>query len=156
MRKTPYVCTISYGSKSLEGSQGYWGKFYDVFDSSFRDALRRRLASEKGRAVGDPWCIGIFVHNELAWGDEVSLAEATLISPVDQQAKKVFIEDLKAKYTTIDKLNAAWGTEHATWEALPRGTKKSGAEPALYGLPIRLGKRPSGTGRGKVLRCCRL
>ena len=118
MRKTPYVCTISFSTKRLEGSKGYWGKFYDVFDPSFREGLKRRLASEKGRAVDDPWCIGFFVHNELAWGDEVSLAEAALISPAEQQAKKIFVDDLKAKYTTIDKLNVAWGTKHATWEAL--------------------------------------
>ncbi|MFH1882027.1 MAG: beta-galactosidase [Planctomycetota bacterium] len=118
MRKTPYVCTISYSARSLEGSQGYWGKFYDVFDPSFRARLRERLALEKGRAIGDPWCIGYFVHNEIAWGDEVSLAVAALISPAEQPAKKVFVEDLKAKYGTIDKLNAAWGTKHPTWQAL--------------------------------------
>jgi len=118
MRKTPYVCTISYNSRTLEGSEGYWGKFYDVFDPSFRDAMKERLASEKGKSIGDPWCIGYFVHNEIAWGDEVSLAVATLVSPAGQPAKKVFLEDLKAKYATIDKLNAAWGTQYATWDAL--------------------------------------
>jgi len=118
MRKTPYVCTISYSSRSLEGSQGYWGKFYDVFDPSFRQRLRERLEREKGRAIDDPWCIGYFVHNEIAWGDEVSLAVAALISPAEQPAKKVFVEDLKAKYGTIDKLNAVWDTEHANWDAL--------------------------------------
>jgi len=118
MRKTPYVCTISYDAKRLEGSQGYWGKFYDVFDRSFRQALRERLALEMRKTAGDPWCIGYFVDNELAWGDEVSLSLATLISPDDQPAKKVFIEDLKAKYETIDQLNNAWGTNHTTWDAL--------------------------------------
>ncbi len=115
---TPYVCTISYGSRSLEGSEGYWGKFYDVFDPSFRQRLRERLEGEKGRAIDDPWCIGYFVHNEIAWGDEVSLAVAALISPAEQPAKKVFVEDLKAKYVTIEKLNAEWDTEYATWDAL--------------------------------------
>ncbi len=118
MRKTPYVCTISYGSRSLEGSQGYWGKFYDVFDPSFRQRLRERLEREKGRAIDDPWCMGYFVHNEIAWGDEVSLAIAALISPAEQPAKKVLIEDLKVKYGTIDRLNAVWETEHANWDAL--------------------------------------
>ncbi len=118
MRKTPYVCTISYSSKRLEGSEGYWGKFYDVFDRSFRRALRERLALEKGRAIDDPWCIGYFVHNEIAWGDEVSLAIAALVSPADQPAKKVFIDDLKAKYRTIGRLNSAWGTKHTSWLAL--------------------------------------
>ena len=118
MRRTPYVCTISYTARRLEGSTGYWGKFYDVFDPSFRESLREQLAAEKGKAIGDPWCIGYFVHNELAWGDDVSLAVAALLSPSDQPAKRVFLKDLKAKYVTIDRLNASWETEHATWDAL--------------------------------------
>jgi len=118
MRRIPYVCTINCGARKIEGSQGYWGKFNDVFDLNFRRSVAERLASEKGKAVGDPWCIGFFVDNELSWGDEVSLAVAALISPPDQPAKKVFVEDLKSKYQTIDKLNAAWGTAYASWEAL--------------------------------------
>jgi len=118
MRKTPYMGTISFDARRLEGSTGYWGKFYDVFDAGFRQALRQRLSKEEGISAGDPWCIGYFVDNELAWGDEVSLSLAALISPADQPAKKVFIEDLKAKYETINKLNDAWGTDHATWDAL--------------------------------------
>ncbi len=118
MRKTPYVCTINYQCKKLEGSKGYWGKFNDVFDPSFREGLRKRLAREKGKAAGDPWCIGFFVNNELGWGDEVSLAVATLASPPEQAAKKVLVADLKTKYGTISKLNAAWGTKYESWDAL--------------------------------------
>ncbi|MHC4701273.1 MAG: beta-galactosidase, partial [Planctomycetota bacterium] len=118
MRRTPYVCTISYTARRLEGSTGYWGKFYDVFDPSFRRALRKRLAAERGKAIGDPWCIGYFVDNELSWGDDTSLALAALISPAEQPAKKAFLDDLKGKYKAIEKLNAVWGTAHSTWEDL--------------------------------------
>jgi hypothetical protein len=118
MRKTPYVATISFSARPLEGSTGYWGKFYDVFDASFRQAIRQRLAGEKDRSAGDPWCVGYFVNNELSWGDEVSLSLATLMSPADQSAKKVFVEELKAEYGTVDKLNEVWGTAHATWDVL--------------------------------------
>jgi hypothetical protein len=118
MCKTPYVGTIHFEAKRLEGSEGYWGKFYDVFDPSFRQKLHERLQREKDRTAGDPWCIGYFIHNELAWGDDTSLAIATLASPPDQPAKKVFLDDLKAKYETIEKLNEAWQTTHASWDAL--------------------------------------
>ncbi|MHC4602778.1 MAG: beta-galactosidase [Planctomycetota bacterium] len=133
MHKTPYVATISFTARRLEGSSGYWGKFYDVFDPTFRSALRQRLAREEDTSIGDPWCVGFFVHNELSWGDEVSLSLAALISPADQPAKQVFIVDLKAKYGTIEKLNAAWGTEHATWKVLlqskqPPDKKKARAD----------------------------
>ncbi|MGB9596166.1 MAG: beta-galactosidase, partial [Candidatus Poribacteria bacterium] len=118
MRKTPYVVSIGFGGRLLEGSEGYWGKFRDVFDESFSTELRKSMARQKGRSAGDPWCIGYFVDNEISWGDEVSLALATLMSPPDQPAKKVFIDDLKAKYGTIEKLNEVWETKYESWDAM--------------------------------------
>jgi hypothetical protein len=76
------------------------------------------MAWQRDSAAGDPWCLGFFVDNELAWGDDLSLAVATLRSPPTQAAKTVFIGDLKAKYGTIEKLNAAWGVQHGSWQAL--------------------------------------
>ncbi|HEX42078.1 MAG TPA: hypothetical protein ENN81_08465 [Phycisphaerales bacterium] len=122
MRRTPYTATISFSSRVIEGSEGYWGKFLDVFDESFRAAARRAIAGQRGQSVGDPWCIGYFVHNELGWGDETSLAVAALTSPAEQPAKHAFMEDLKAKYDSIEKLNNAWGTSHASWEAMLQAT----------------------------------
>ncbi len=133
MRKTPYTATISFGSRTIEGSQGYWGKFYDVFDPSFRTELKATLKSHS-ESIGDPWCIGFFVHNEIAWGDDTSLAVAALASPADQPAKKVFIADLKAKYRTIHKLNAAWSTEHESWDALLKTTEPPEKEKASEDL----------------------
>lgn len=134
MRKTPYVGSIHFDSKPLEGSEGYWGKFHDVFDPDFRRKLRERLAGEKDRTTNDPWCLGYFVHNELAWGDDLSLAVAALISPAKQTAKTVFVTDLKAKYTTIEKLNEAWGTSYASWEALLESTDKPDEDKARSDL----------------------
>jgi len=134
MRKTPYTATIGFDSRRLEGSEGYWGKFYDVFDASFRQQLRKRLAREKDRTANDPWCIGYFVHNELSWGDGTSLAVVALASPAAQPAKKVFIEDLKAKYETIAKLNDAWGTDHASWQALLQSRATPDRQKALADL----------------------
>jgi hypothetical protein len=129
-RQTPYTATISFESKKLEGSEGYWGKFYDVFDPSFAGNLRQRLERERGQSADDPWCIGYFVHNELAWGDEISLALATLISPADQAAKTVFVEDLKTKYEAIEDLNQAWGAHYESWDALLQSQKAPDKEKA--------------------------
>ncbi|MBN1845688.1 MAG: hypothetical protein JW810_08405 [Sedimentisphaerales bacterium] len=118
MRRTPYVASIHSGGRLIEGSEGYWGKFYDVFDPSFRQDLRRRLAAEGDQSAGDPWCIGYFVHNEIAWGDDLSLAVAALQSGADQPAKIAFLRDLRAKYETIEALNSSWDTQHASWDAL--------------------------------------
>ena len=118
LHKTPYTATVHSAARNLEGSEGYWGKFVDVFDPSFPQGLRRAMAAQKDTTAGDPWCIGYFVGNELSWGDELSLAKATLASPPDQPAKQVFLADLKGKYGTIERLNEAWGTAHASWDAI--------------------------------------
>jgi hypothetical protein len=112
------VAVGSGRTKPIEGSAGYWRKFPDPFDPSFRRALDRRLRREKAKSAGDPWCIGYFVDNELGWGDELSLAVAALASPSDQPAKGAILADLKKKYPTIETLNDAWGTAHKTWDAL--------------------------------------
>jgi hypothetical protein len=117
-RKTPYVVAIHFAGKSLAGSEGYWQPFRDVFDPASWPPLKDRLKHEVGRSAGDPWCLGYFVDNELSWGDETSLAMATLKSPADQKAKQVFVEQLREKHREIAALNAAWGTSHASWEAL--------------------------------------
>ncbi len=117
LRKTPYTVFLSAPGKPLEGSEGFWGKFRDVFDPSYEADLKKRFA-EQEKAIGDPWCLGYFIDNEMAWGDDTSLSLATLKSPAEQPAKKVFLADLKAKYTEIAKLNAVWGTAYASWDAL--------------------------------------
>ncbi len=121
-RKTPYTATIGFDSVKIAGSEGYWGKFPDVFDDDFTSRLRRGMQGHQGGAAGDPWCVGYFISNELSWGDELSLALATLASPPQQAAKQVFCDDLREKYETIEALNQAWGTQHASWEALRQST----------------------------------
>jgi len=76
------------------------------------------MDEKKGRSAGDPWCLGYFFDNEMSWGNDTSLALAALKSPPDQAAKQAFLTDLQAKYDGIAKLNAAWGTAHASWDDL--------------------------------------
>lgn len=118
LRRTPYVGTIHWWTAEIEGSEEHRAKFYDVFSPECRKNIRERLASEKGKTAGDPWCLGFFVDNELSWPGGTGLAEATLASPATQPAKVAFVADLKAKYRTISKLNKSWGTGHASWEDL--------------------------------------
>lgn len=119
LRRTPYTDSIgSHGTRDIEGSAGYWGKFPDVFDPSFRDALRGAMERRRGKSAGDPWCLGYFSDNEMSWGDETSLSLAVLKSPPDQAAKGECLAWLRGKYDSIDRLNAAWGTAHPSWDAL--------------------------------------
>lgn len=131
LRRTPYTDNISSrGGRMIEGSEGYWGKFPDVFDPAFAEGLRRQMAAKRGGSAGDPWCVGYFSDNEMSWGDELSLGRAALASPADQPAKQAFVADLQAKYGEIARLNAAWGTAHASWEALAASTTPPAAERA--------------------------
>lgn len=123
-QRTPYTANFWIrGNRLLQASKGYWGKFHDVFDPSFKQAIQRELAAQK-KETKDPWNIGFFVDNELAWGnDGSSLALETLSCPADQPAKQVFVADLKTKYKAIEKLNAAWGSKHSSWQALLESTE---------------------------------
>jgi len=126
---TGYVATIHDDSRVIEGSSGGWGKFPDVFDASFKAVLLKEVALHRGKAVGDPWCLGYFPGNELSWGgDETTLGRATLASPADQPAKRALVDQLKAKYETIERLNAAWKTSYASWDALLESTTPPGAD----------------------------
>lgn len=129
LRRTPYTDTIgSRTVRAIEGSEGYWAKFPDVFDPSFESTLRQAMEAKKGRSAGDPWCIGFFSDNEMSWGDEFSLATAALNSPADQPAKREFLKDLEARYGSIDELNRAWSTSFPGWEDL-RQSRKTPAIP---------------------------
>lgn len=120
---TGYVATIHDDSRVIEKASGGWGKFPDVFDPSFKATLLAEVAQHKDKAVGDPWCVGYFLGNELTWGrNDTWLARAVLKSPANQPAKRVLVDDLKAKYETIDGLNAAWKTEYSSWHALLHST----------------------------------
>jgi len=125
MRRTPYTDAIgSHGARMIEGSEGYWGKFPDVFDETFEASLRRQMQSKKGKSAGDPWCIGYFSDNEMSWGDELSLALAAAVSPADQPAKKALHAFLEAKYGDIERLNSVWGANHGSWDAFLESTAK--------------------------------
>ena len=78
MGRTPYVATVhaSGFAKKLPRSQGWWGPLPDVFDPGFephvRDVLRRAAKWMKD----DPWCVGVFVDNELSWNEQPDTLKA--------------------------------------------------------------------------------
>ncbi|WP_422359622.1 hypothetical protein [Reichenbachiella sp.] len=121
-QKTPYVGTVWInGTPKIEGSEGFWGKFHDVFDPEFRAAVRVSMEQQQ-RGADDPWCIGFFVDNEMSWGQIGSLSVGTLKSPANQPAKIEMISDLKNKYISIEDLNESWSTNYPSWEGLTQST----------------------------------
>lgn len=123
--KLPYVAYVRPDSRSVQGSSGHWGKFKDVFDPGFETSIRKQLKGKKlAQTVNDPMCIGYFVDNELTFGDDTTMAAASLSSPAEQASKQAFVSDLKEKYSSVDDLNKAWGTKHGSWNALLTSTKE--------------------------------
>ena len=126
--RTPYTDTVgTQGVRLIEGSEGYWGKFPDVFDSGFPAKLQCAMREKRATSANDPWCIGYFSDNEMSWGDDTSLALGALKSPSNQPAKLAFVAVLKAKYADIATLNAAWASRHESWDALP--TNRAAPDP---------------------------
>ena len=123
--RTPYAGRFELRSPIIAGAELFWEKFKDPFHPEFRANFRKRLLARKAE-LDDPWCLGFFVENEIAWGGPTSLAEWTLVSPATQPAKIEFVAWLKKKYGNIEKLNAAWQTDYADWDALLQSTKKPG------------------------------
>ena len=71
LRRTPYAISISSsGTPRLEGSKGWWGPLPDPFKPEFEAALRERAKKAAATMRDDPWCVGVFVDNELSWSEE--------------------------------------------------------------------------------------
>ena len=123
MDRTPYTERFEIHSRPIAGHKGGWWPFCDPFDPSFR-AEARRMTEVYSAEIADPWCMGFFVDNEHHWGKPHSFALSTLKSPADQPCKAVFRDRLKAKYGTVENLNAAWNTAYADWDAFMSETKE--------------------------------
>lgn len=112
----PFVVTAgSHSDRVVEGSSGYWGKMKDVFDPSFSAKTEASIAAVAEKFRDNPLVIGYFVDNEMSWS---GIPQGALASPLDQPARMAFIDDLRQRYETIEKLNAAWGASAADWDSL--------------------------------------
>jgi len=138
LRKIPYVATVSVGgAHSIATGSDYWGPMPDVFDPTY-PAMVAKTLQDQNFAIGDPWCIGWFIDNELSWAGSAGtneeagrfgLAYGALVLGAEAPAKQELLRELKAKYLTIDALNTQWGTSFPSWEVL------AGPVPTLGGQP---------------------
>ncbi len=127
LKKVPYVGTLSiHGPMEQLANIPPFPvlKIYDTFDPRFPEAVDQSLRSLAGERRNDPWLIGYFVDNELPWGfmrnerTRYALAIEALSLGAASPAKRALVEQLKARYGGIEKLNAAWNARVASWEEL--------------------------------------
>ena len=122
--RVAYTVTLGIRGSVGEVSSGsdYWGHMRDVFDPRFPQAVDDSVKAMAQARRDDPWCIGYFVDNELAWGNmrndrgRYGLALGALAQAANSAAKLALVQQLKTRYSTIDRLNEAWGSHLASWE----------------------------------------
>jgi hypothetical protein len=110
-----------YGTVST--GYDYWGSMPDPFDPRFAQATERAVINAVQGVRDDPWLLGYFADNELAWAGPGPqgrwvLATGTLRGESRSAAKQAFIAALKKKYGTPVQLASAWGIALNSWDAL--------------------------------------
>jgi len=108
---------------NVSSGYDYWGRMPDPFDPRFAQAAEAAAVKATRDARDDPWLLGYFSDNELAWAGagpqgRWGLALGTLRGEARSDAKQAFIAALKRKYGEPAKLAAAWGIELPSWDAL--------------------------------------
>ncbi len=69
-RRTPYTLLLGTdGTPRRAKSKGWWGPLPDPENPAFERILRARARAAAQGMRDDPWCLGVFVDNELSWND---------------------------------------------------------------------------------------
>lgn len=126
-QRMPYSIPLSISGDYATISTGHdwWGGMPDPFDPRFAMAAERAIAIAARDRRDDPWLLGFFADNELAWaapGNEpqarYALAYSTLRLTTDVPAKRAFLKQLRDKYRNEAGLSKAWGIELKAWELM--------------------------------------
>lgn len=125
--KLPYTLPLSIHGDFATISTGldWWGGMPDPFDPRFAMAAERSIAIAARDHRDDPFLIGFFADNELAWAGRpedpqwrYALAYGTLRLTTDVPAKRAFLKQLRDKYRNQGGLSAAWGIDLKAWELM--------------------------------------
>jgi hypothetical protein len=134
--RVPYTLPLSIVGDyaSISTGSDWWGGMPDPFDPRFAMATERAVAIAARDHRDDPWLMGYFADNELAWagpGDDpksrYALAYGTLRMTTDVPAKRAFLKQLRDKYRNQAGLSKAWGIDLPAWELM----EDPGFEPPL-------------------------
>jgi hypothetical protein len=104
MHRLPYTVPLSPEGEFARVSSGsdWWGRMPDALDPHFAAAVDKMAGNAAARFRGDPYLIGYFVDNELAWGsgrskdprERYSIAIGALAASPESPAKSAFIGQL--------------------------------------------------------------
>jgi hypothetical protein len=120
-RQVPYTVPLYVNGLPKIGAN----PLSDYFDEKFPELARGSFLDQTKEWKNDPWCLGYFVDNELAWdtwaqmgtGGEYVVARDTLAAPATQPARRAFVKLLQARYATPADWGKAWGISRTDWDA---------------------------------------
>jgi hypothetical protein len=97
----------------------YWGRMPDPFDPRFAKAAQQAVANATKDKANDPWLLGYFADNELAWAGQGpqgrwALATGSLAQGPQSPAKQAFIAYLKKTHGDAATFAKAWGLNNIT------------------------------------------
>ncbi|MBB6189676.1 beta-agarase [Rhodanobacter sp. MP7CTX1] len=123
--RLPYTRSINIAGDYANVASGYdyWGRMPDPFDPRFVQATDRAVTQTSNDVHDDPYLLGYFADNELAWAGigpqgRWGLAIGTLSGDAKSPAKQAFIATLKKKYVDAIKLGNAWNLPLSSWDML--------------------------------------
>src|SRR5262249_8759527 len=128
MHRLPYTVPLSPEGEYAKVSSGvdWWGPMPDPFDPRFADAADKMARNAAERYRGDPFLIGYYVDNELAWGrstpaypeEYYALAINALAAGPESPAKAAVVAYLTETYREPERLAQAWDIPLRSWDAL--------------------------------------
>ncbi len=139
--KLPYfahIWTAHGGDFAKVESGGYWDRLPDPFDPLFKENVDKQIKIQVADypVDNDPWCVGIFIDNEIPWGDcrnengHYSIIRGIMTQDACDKyvfAKKEMVKILQEKYDSISDANKAWNTNFSSWEDVNK--------PCFFDLP---------------------
>jgi len=106
--RTPYTLCLGTGAAPrLKDSKGWWGALPDPFNPEFEKKFRERARASAKTMRDDPWCVGVFVDNELSWNDEERMKDVA--EQYFSTIRRVLREELPNHLYLGCRI--AWGTD---------------------------------------------
>lgn len=114
--------------KTISSGNDFWSPLPDVFDPRFEERSLHTASVIAKEVQNTPWCVGIFVDNEISFGrSETTEAQYGIVINTltrdgsTSPTKAEFTRLMKEKYTSIANLNNAWDKNIASWHAFDTG-----------------------------------
>ncbi len=128
--KVPFTATAHGGrlpfisAEEYKHAPGPAHRLPDFFSEKFPQLYEAAIAKATAEWRDDPWCIGYFVDNELAWdtwaqmgtGTDYLTAREAIAAPPALAGRQAFVKLLQAKYGTVEAFGKAWGVTVGSWD----------------------------------------